>query len=490
MKQLAKAMVWFTSGSFIGTLTQIAKGKLSAVVLGPEGVGALSQLTNAWSLVNSISGLSFYNGVVRRIAKAKADDDTQGLLRQLSTSLLFLTGFSCAVTVVTTLLSSPLSHLIFDDNGARSGLVALALLSIPFSVTAQVYQGLLSGSQLVRPIVIAQVLSDLVSLLLFAVLMIRYGLPGAVVGFSSLHVAKLMFQIVMVRRALGAQFILPLARNFMWPEVRINLGDGFHGLVMSGLSIGTFLLLSRWVISDLGLDANGVFSVAWRVGGLYLGALCAAAGSYYFPSLAACKDDEELALRINEAVTLYLFLLPPVVVALIVGGELLVRILFSVQFVAAGGLMAIMLPGDLFRVVAETIGLSFLARRKLVVYTSSYVLWAASFLLGVKLLVPSQGLMGVAYAYLTSQVLNAVVIAFHASRAFSFQLSQQSVRAALAGLSASFAAVVAALLVPEWELRYPIGVAVILAWIAFSWRDESFRSLLVSVQQRISRLRS
>lgn len=477
MKRLAKAVAWFASGSFIGTLSQVAKGKLSAVLLGPAGVGLLSQLTNVWTLANTVSGLSFYNGIVQRIAAANADGETDRLASQLSTSLIFLTTFSCLMVGVTTAFSGQISDLAFGDAGARGYLVAVILLSVPFAVTAQTYRGLLSGHRLVRPIVVAQVFSDVLGLLLFAVLIYSNQLLGAVIAFGALHVIKLFAQIHMVRKTMGVGFVLPSLAKFRWSEVRVNARYGMNGLVMSALGIGTVVIVSRWIIDDLGLADNGIFSVAWKVASLYLGAIYAAAGGYYLPSLAAAKDNAELAQQINQAVVLYLFILPPMVIGLVLGGDLLITLLFSQEFVTAALLLALMLPGDLLRVTSESVGLSFLGKRKLFAYTTAYVIWAAAFLLLARLFIGQFGLVGVALAYLLAHLFGLAVMLSLARRTFSFVLSTASWRALLVGLVASGLAGLASWQVPGFVERLLIGVVLLTAWILLSMEDESFRML-------------
>lgn len=477
MKGMAKALAWFTSGSLFGTLTQVVKGKLGAVILGAEGVGILNQLTGAWSMVNSISGLSLFNGVIQKIAKANSDGDQNALLTQLSTSLIFLTGFSCLTSLLAIIFSPYISDLIFDDNGTRYLLVAVVMISVPFSVVAQTYSSVLKGCKLVRPIVIAQVLSDFVGLILFVVLIMKFSLLGAAAGFSALQVAKLVFQIWTIQRNAGRHLIFPRTSLFSWGAVRGNIGFGINGLVLSVLSLGTVLVVSRWIISDIGFEANGIYSVAWKVASLYFGALYAAAGGYYLPSLVECIDNSELSAKISETLNLYMFLLPPLIIGITIGGELLLTILFSREFVAAALLLALMLPGDLFRVSSETISLAFLARSKLLIYTGAYAVWASLFLLFAWILLPLMGLLGVATAYFASHLTNFLITFIVAHRLLGFKMSQPCLQALMIGLGVVILAAFVAFNFSDNLSRFSLGLILLIIWGAVSWRDKSFRML-------------
>nr|WP_305119158.1 oligosaccharide flippase family protein [Tahibacter harae] len=447
------------------------------MVLGPEGTGVINQLTNAWNLLYALTGLGFYNGIVRRVAEAHSGGDREALVRQLSTSLLFLTAVASLGAAASVVLARPLSECLFADGGHHAPLVAITLLSVPFAIVAQTYKGLLSGCRLVRPIVSAQIASDVLGLVLFVILVLQMQLTGAALAFSVLQLLKLVLQIATVRRAVPGVVTLPRAAAFSWREVRINASFGINGLFMAALAVLTTVVVSRWIIATHGLDANGIFSVAWKVASVYFGAIYASAGSFYFPSLVACRDDADLRLRVNEAISLYLYLLPPLIIALMTAGENLMVLLFSPEFGAAAGLLLLLLPGDLFRVLAEAMGMAFLARRRLLAYTLSYVLWAVTFLALSRAALPRYALTGVAGAYLVSQLINAAAVYLCARRHFRFTVARPTLRALGAGVTAVAAAALSLAQASDWPLRCAKGAVILALWFGFAWTDPRFRTL-------------
>jgi O-antigen/teichoic acid export membrane protein len=485
VKLFAKAIALFSVGSFIGTATQLAKGKLGALLLGTEGVGVLNQLTNAWSLLYSISGLGFYNGIVRSVADAIVRDDNEELARRFSSALIFLTAFSCTTAAACILLSAQIANWIFGDGGDRAWFVAITLFSVPMAIVAQTYKGLLSGSRLVRPIVAAQIISDVAGIVVFAILIAGWGLIGAVASFSLIQLLKLLIQLRCVARSFHRVRLAPSWSEFRWSEVAPHVGYGANGLVTTSLATLTILLISRWIIDGEGLHGNGVFSVAWKVASLYFGALYATAGSYYFPTLVGCKNDAELGKEVNEALALYFYVIPPVIAALMVFGDVLMRVLFSEEFVPAAFLLVFLLSGDIFRIVSEALGMPFLARRRLLPYTCTYVAWSILFAGLAWFALPRFGLPGVAGAYLVSQAINALVVTLCARRVFAFSFSTHTIRVLTAGsiLVATTAAVSVAL--QQSQARYLLGAALAACWLFVSWRDEAFRSLARAAAKKL-----
>ena len=97
MSNFAKAFSLFMGASFIGSLTQIAKGKITAVTIGAAGVGVLNQVTTVWSLFAVIAGLGFYTGMVRHLAQNWNDNNTTRFRCHMSSSYLFLLCFALLV---------------------------------------------------------------------------------------------------------------------------------------------------------------------------------------------------------------------------------------------------------------------------------------------------------------------------------------------------------------------------------------------------------
>lgn len=477
MSALARAIALFGASSFIGTLTQVARGKLAAVVLGPAGVGVLGQLTNLWTMLHALSGLSMFNGIVQRIAAGRRDGDDRVVRGQFASSLYFLTGFSCLAAICGALLSSTISGAIFGDGGERAWLVALIILSVPLGVTSQTYRSLLTGHALVKPVVRAQVASDLVGLVLFVPLVIYFGLWGAVLSFCLLQLLKLVFQLRAVTVTVGASFLVPDASAFDWKEVRANVGFGANGIVMAMMSIGCTLVVFRMIIGQEGLEAAGIYGAAMKVATLYFGAVYAAAGGYLLPVLVSAGEGSALQDKVNETSQMYLFLLPPAIVGILCLAPELMAILFTTEFSPSARLLALILPADLLRITAETMGLAFLATRRLGRYTGLYLAWVVLFLAGSYWQLSVSGLSGVAGAYAASHIVNFILVVLMCWHAFGLSVSRVTWFALGAGLSACVAMAALVWAGMDLSIRLLAGAVILALWLMAAFRVHAFRGL-------------
>lgn len=484
---LTRAFAIFTGVSVVGVACQIAKGKIVAVFLGPEGVGILNQLNQLWVFSATLAGLGFFSGIVHHISRSHGDNDTGGMRRQISSSVLFLQIFALAAAASAVVFSTEISAAIFADGGSRANYVALIMISVPVGVAAQNYRGILSGARAVGALARAQMTADLSSVALSAMLVPLLGLTGAIASFIGLQVILLAMNFLLSARTLGTAVVLPRLSEFRWAEIRRNSGFGWIELLLAAISTFSVLLVGRWILQTLGVEQNGLFATAWRVSAVYFTALYAAVGGFYFPTLSATRSDTELTDQMNRALALFMFLVPPMAAFLIVAGPLLMTVLFSAEFVPAAALLLLMLPGDLFRISAETLGVAFLARRRFLFYGASLPVWVGLYLGLTWLLMPDYGLMGIAAAYLISQAVKAALVYFLVRRVFGFRLDATCGAAIWRGFALVSAVSVAAGLSASGLLDGVLGALCLAAWLHLSWRDPAFRSLAQAGFRRLRR---
>lgn len=483
---LARAFALFTGASILGSLTQLAKAKLTAVALGASGVGVLNQLTNVWSLFSVIASMGFYAGMVRHMSERWAVSDEQGFRSHVSSSTAVLLLSSLVATFIGCLFSKNVSHFVFLDAGARADLVCMTLIAVPLFCMSQVYRAMLNAARSVRSLVRARVASDVLSVVLLAILIYPIGLRGAVLSFIGLHLLYMVFSLHYARHTFGSQRFKPKLTDFSWLEVRKNVGYGFNGLLTVTVGIGTSLLVSSRIIGLLGPSENGIYAMGLKVSTLFLGGLSATATGHYFPSLAGARTEEEMYRLIDKTMSLFFYLIPPIVLGLMVAGEVLMRIVSSEDFTPAAGLILLILPGDLFRVVAETLGVPLLVRRKLALQAGMYLMWAACFVALASTLLPMYGIMGVAAAYLVSQALHGTLVFCAIRWTVGYQISRSCNFTVVRGFALALGGATIMWSVSGRPFQLLLSTGLLATWWVLNYRDPYFASL---VRQALGKLR-
>jgi len=475
---LLRAFGALTGASALSMLAQLVRGKLAALLLGPAGVGIFNQLSVMWNLFQIGGSMGAFNGLVQHGSEALVADDRDGLRRLASTWTLLLTVVSCLFAAAGAVFAAPLSDLLLNDGGRHAGLVVLILLSIPFGVTSQVYRALLSASRAVGQLVKAQIFSDLGAAIIFAVLIFPLGLRGAVLGFMTTHLLFFLFTAASVRKVIGPGSVVPRPRNFSWSLVRTNIGFGASGIMMIALSNLSVLLVSRMIITSLGIESSGIFSNAWRIASVYLGAVTATAISYYLPTLTRSATNEAMNSEVNATLRFYLYVLPPVMVAIMAGGEPIVWLILSSKFLAVAPLLLIFVPAELLRIVGETPLMLFLARKKVVVFTSLYALQPLLFVLLSSILLPRLGLAGAAIAYLSGVAAETAASIFMARRVFGLRFDASTLLCGLLASAFLVSVAVTSAVEPFGPWRIALCVLAAGGWLLVTLSDASTRSRL------------
>lgn len=483
----ARAFTSLSLASGVSMGANLVRGKLAALFLGPAGVGIFNQLSLMWNLFQISGSLGAFNGLVQHGTEAMVAKDEAALHRLASTWWILLTVFSCVLAAGGAVASHPISHWLLGDHGAHANLVALMLISIPFAVSAQIYRALLSAARLVPHLVRAQIVSDLGGAAVFAVLVPLLGLPGAILGFATIHVIFYLFVAFSVRRTLGARYVRPRQTDFRWSLVRSNLGFGASGLALIALSNLSVVIVSRLVIDRLGIGASGIFSNAWRIASVYLGAVTTTAISYYLPTLTRAESDEQMSRDVNAAIRFYLYVLPLIMAGIMTAGEPIAWLILSAKFLPVAPLLLLFVPAELMRILAETSAMPLLARRRLKPFTLLFAFLYSAFVVAAALALPPLGLIGAAAAYGTATTLAAVATFISCRRYVALRLEPRTALGLVRAVLLLGTAMIAGFVLPFGVLRIVIVAAAALIWLIWTMQDDGARELLEKAGLRRAR---
>lgn len=474
---LARAFSALTGASVVSMAAQLVRGKLAALLLGPAGVGVFNQLSLAFNLFSVAGGLGSNNGIIQHGAEAMAAGDDAALRRLVSTSTLLLGAIACLLAAAGVIAAPWLSDLLLDDGGRHAYLVRLVLLAVPIGVSGSVYRALLSASRAVGELVRAQIISDVGGAIVFVALIFPLGLAGAILGFMATHLLFLVLGLAYARRSLGPGVLRPRVSQFSWAVVRGNVGFGASGLVMIALSNLSVLFVSRLVIDQLGLDASGIFSNAWRIASVYLGAVTATAISYYLPTITRCETAEDMGREVNATLRFYLYALPLVMAGIMALGEPLVWLILSDQFLPAAPLLLIFVPAELVRILAETTSMPLLARKRVRLFTLNYLVTSAVFVGVAYLLLPGFGLAGAALAYGIANVAYLALALLLARKQLDLGLEPETYLAQAAALLLLAAVSAVCFALPLGLARLALVAAGCGLWLAYALRNRSLNQL-------------
>jgi PST family polysaccharide transporter len=253
---------------------------------------------------------------------------------------------------------------------------------------------------------------------------------GAVASFAVIEVAVLVLGGWLLWRRVARPFGIRLTPRRPDGDVVRRLLRLASALAVTNLASAAVVVLVRGeILSELGEEANGYYQVAWQIGQNYLGLLGTALWSYGMPKVATRLDDPEEILRLqNNFLRIVTALLAPGVLGLLATREVWIPILFTNAFLAAAGMVAWQLAGELVAMVRQSMNISLLPRERLgflVVQAILYWgLWA-----GLSIAVmPWLGALAAAVAYFGANVVTLVVTYAYHHRVLGYRVQADNRR--------------------------------------------------------------
>jgi O-antigen/teichoic acid export membrane protein len=437
----------------------IARSKVTALVLGPVGIGMSAEITQLVTMANAPVGLTSGPSLIGAVAEAREKKDPAGVDAAYQTSLtgtliLSVVGGLAAVLMGFWLLPEPWGASVWP-------LTALGAMTAVVTAWSGLVAQLLTAAGKLRLLAIVGVLTAAVGTVLVVIGTFFFGLAGQFVGVAIAGVASLPIAWAVTTRALPGVVLRPRWR-FDGPYARRALHVGVATLV-AGVTTQAILFSIRWSLEARGGPAlNGQFQAAWSIGGTYFALVLSSLGNFSFPRYAAAPTPSALEGEIRTAVKFILRTAPPIILIAIAFRVEIVRILYSHKFDDATDLLGLQMAGDLAKAVAWAQAGPLLYRGKVNAYLVTEIV-GATLMIGTSLaLIPLFGLVGVGYAYISTYVAYLIVTALIVKRACGVTLGVSRLLTTIAMTAALLAALYAVSAHPY--ARYAVaGVAIVWA---------------------------
>jgi antigen flippase len=478
---LVSATLALWAAQIVGLVGAIVRGKVNAVSLGPTGVGLVSQLNYLSTLVATVAAFGMWNGCIKLLAEARAAGDTKQEARLRSITLFYPFAAGLLIAAGISLAAGPVGHALLGVD-AHPGAIVMAAFSVPAGLLATALSTGLQGRGEMRRLAVANTLIALGNTALVVLLVVAFGLQGAMAGvlLTSL-VATLVLSIREPGLLAGVSFRPSVV--FDRTVLRTILTFGAAAIVLSFASSGTDLGVRTLIVHRLGIASNGIYQPVTMLSTQLFLALVSALGIYLFPRLTALYstgEREQANVEVNSGVRLMLAAAVPAVILTITLAPLLLRLVFSGQFVPARSALTWQMAGEVLRALGWTIGAVLLplglVRAWLGVGLLTLIVQAAL----VAALIGPLGLTGVSVAYSMSWLVNAAAAVAIARRRAGLRLEPKTVRAI--GSALAFTAVsMAATRSPERAMPL-VGVGLLSVWLAVTVRRGALREALAAVR--------
>lgn len=448
--RVLRAMSIFSGLQFMNVLCAIVRTKLVALWIGPAGVGVISLFNSTLETVKTVSNLNLRQSAVPEIARGDAAGKAIVGYATMRTAL-----FLGLVGSILTLVLSPLLSMLTFGSYAYSWGFALLAPTILFSTMAEARNAFLQGLDR---------LGDLAKASMWATL-------------AATGVAIPMFYFFRMDAIVPVLFIYGFCGFFFLCLQRLPKPTGkpstdkTKALFKHFIRLGTVItiavsfgylaeyILRVFIRTQAGDSGVGVFQAGYSIVNNYVGIIFTAIAMEFYPRLASTiKRPRRTELVVGHEIGLTLWVLLPIVVVFISADELIVRLLYSSDFLAVLPFMGVAILATFFRAVAWCFSYVILSKGDGRTYIITEGTSALSLLVFAWIGWHGWGLLGLGVAYLLQYV--AFAFATHVVyRRYGLRLQRKVVNLLALATATGFAAL--AMRAVAWWLP----LVAILPWL-------------------------
>lgn len=402
----------------------LARSKISAEYLGPEGFG-VSALVNQWIQLFAV-GASMVTGpaLISVLARKPGEQERRDVVR---TAVLVIIG----VNAVALSLAIPAEMVVGGGRGEVVPLLVLSGLTSTLSVLAQIPQATLIVGQRLAQLTKLVLLTTSISTLLVGAGTVLGGLWGQFVGaaLGALVTLAIFWKWGLEQTSApavgGAKFNPPFLRH--------ALTMGATSLIAALASQAALTSIRVSIERSMGAAANGTFQAAWGLNAMAFAALTGGLANHTFPRFGAAPNAVALSGEIKSALWFILRLAVPIAFVGLALHDLVMPILFSARFTGAITVIGLLICGDITRAAAWVLGGPLMYRGRVRGFLALELVGALALGLVAPHLIPRFGLVSVAAVYFGNATLQVALTAVVLQRIEKITLP-------LWGLASAFAA--------------------------------------------------
>lgn len=384
----------------IQLLAAFARAKLTALVLGPSGVGLVGLLTSFNGNLSAVAGWGLGTSGVRAIASA----DTESRAGRIAAVRRLGVLLGAAGTTLVLIFAWPAGGWILLEGHPATTEILIAGMAVPYLVISAGWAAILQAKGHLRPLAWAQAVGALIGLIIGAPLIWRFGTKGLALSLA-------------LAAAVPALMLWAATRRLEPPEPDVRASSLRPLLVMGGalMLVGLFAQASAYLVRMQlvefgGLKAAGYYHAAFAVAGSLPGFVFVAMGADFFPRVAGAASESEAAVHADHQVAAGLILGVPLLSLLLSAGGPIMATLYAAGFEPALPLLDWMVWGVFLRLISWPLGYWLLARgsSRAVIFVEG--LGSAIMTVLPLVLLPKMGLVGAAVAYAVGYLLHAMVL--------------------------------------------------------------------------------
>lgn len=383
----------------------IIRNKAVSVLLGAAGMGIMSLYQSTSDIISTISNMGTSTTAVKNISNAYSNKETEqlGFVHEAFKKIVTVTGF---FGFLICLLGAPLlSYINFGDYDHMWQFALLSFSILGLQLVAG-YTTLLQGCRMFKKMSKATIIGNVSGLVICVPLYYIFGITAIV----PVMVLYPIINYFILRNAASSLTVQKMEVSYKEALVygKDILSTGFFICLQNLFSLLYIYIIRLFLVGNGGLETVGLFSAGMLIVNQYVGLVFSSMGTEYYPRLSAIPNEDDFNKAINKQIRRSMILLMPLLTGMIIMMPIVIKILFSDEFITIVGMCTFLLASVGFRIVEWCFGYSLIARGKTSVLFVNELSFKIYTLLFSILLYKYYGLLGIGMAYLLSEFIFSI----------------------------------------------------------------------------------
>ena len=403
-----------TSLNSVSVLIKIGIGlvtsKLLAVFVGPSGMALVGNLRNFSASLESIATLGFQNGIVKYVAESK--DNKQQLQKTISTVFISLFLVAILLSGFLYFLAAFWNKQIFGSHYEYEIVFRASALALPWFTISVFLLSVINGLGKFTAVIWINILGNLIGLLVSISMILQYKTLGALL--SIVISPALLFFVTYYFISKEFQFSKIIRFSYFDFKVIRNLSSySLMALVSSVMGPLVFLAIRKNVIFVVGIEQAGFWETMTRISTYYMLFISTILTVYFLPRLAVANDNQETK---KVFWSFYKNILPIFIIGLTLiyfSRTLLIKLLFTSEFLPVTSLFFWQLFGDVLKVASLILGYQFYAKKMTTAFIISELLSLGVLYFASIYLIKVFGIQGVLLAQALDNGIYLLVLAIY-----------------------------------------------------------------------------
>lgn len=391
----------------IRAILGFASQRLIAEKLGPSGVAFIGDLRNVIPMIQSLSTLGMFNGIVKYVAEHK--ENKEELLKLFSTTFVYLLLTSIISFCVLFFGASYWNGLIFSAENDFSFVFKALGIVVPFIAMNRVVNGVINGLSAYKKFVKIELISYCLGVFLIIALLYYKNLNGVLFAISMIPVLQFSILFYFFSKTLK-EYLDYKKISFTIPYKNKLFGFTIMSFVATLLSNFVEIDLRGYLKNQISEADAGYWTAMTNLSKQYLMFSTAIFTLYVIPKFSKIKRSSDFR---KEVLSIYKTLLPLFAIGMVlifVLKDWVIELTHGGHFLAMKPLFKWQLLGDFVKIASIIIAHQFLAKKMVKQFIITELISLALFYGFSTYFIKTMGAEGIVFAHFIRYVLYFIIV--------------------------------------------------------------------------------